>query len=250
MFVGPYGGGKSALAQMLAADFADVAGRELDATSSVCAWEDEGWRVRRNLERFAATREANDPRQGIDHRTVDLLQRVRRITRIPGEVRSIDWYLERAELQVRRYNTRFFVFDPWNEGDHLKDRNDTETEYISKMLRELREFSAVHKLVMCVVTHVAAKSYTDEGEIKSFRVANAHGSSHFGKKCDRGLCVARTRKLAGRADRMIVRFDKCKDEEFMGAIGDIVLQFDRDRMDIAYDPMAMAELRNLPGWGR
>ena len=250
VFVGPYAGGKSALAQMLAADFADVAGRQLGATASVCAWEDADWRVRRNLERFAATREELNPTRGPEHRIVDLLSRVRLITRRPGELRSIDWYLDRAELQVKRYNTRFFVFDPWNEADHIKDRNDTETEYINKMLRDLREFTAIHKVIVCVVTHVSGKSFTDEGKLKPFRVANAHGSSHFGKKCDRGFCVARTRALAAGQDRMIIRFDKAKDEESMGDIGDIAVAFDRERMDLTYDSSATMELRNSEGWGR
>jgi hypothetical protein len=248
VLVGPYAGGKSALAQMLAADFADVAGRDLGATASICAWEDADWRVRRNLERFAETREELYPTKGPEHRIVDLLHRVRHITRRPGELRSIEWYLERAELQVKRYNTRFFVFDPWNEADHIKERNDSETEYVNKMLRDLREFTAVHKVIMAVVTHVSGKSFTDEGKLKPFRVANAHGSSHFGKKCDRGFCVARTRALAGGQDRMIIRFDKAKDEESMGEIGDIAVAFDRERMDLTYDSAATIELRGSDGW--
>jgi hypothetical protein len=192
---GPYAGGKSALAQMLACDFADIAGRELDATASICAWEDVGWRVRRNIERFAATREALDPRKGEEWRTKDLLRRVSRITRRPGEMRSIDWYLERCELLIRRENCRHFTFDPWNEHDEIRERNDTETQYINKMLRDMREFTAVHDVIMNVVTHISAKSYDEEGGIRPFRVAQAHGSSHFGKKADRGLCVARTKGL-------------------------------------------------------
>ena len=64
VFAGPYAGGKSALAQMLACDFADVAGRERGATASICAWEDQGWRVRRNIERFAASRRGFDADEG------------------------------------------------------------------------------------------------------------------------------------------------------------------------------------------
>jgi hypothetical protein len=131
----------------------------------------------------------------------------------------------------------------------VKDYKDTETEYINKILRELREFTAVHKVIMCVVTHVSSKSFTDEGKVKPFRVANAHGSSHFGKKCDRGFCVARTRALAAGENRMIIRFDKAKDEESMGDIGDIAVAFDRDRIDLAYDSSATMELRNMEGWG-
>ena len=51
-------------AQMLACDWADQAGRLMDSTASICAWEDAGWRVKRNIERFAVSRENDDPRHG------------------------------------------------------------------------------------------------------------------------------------------------------------------------------------------
>ena len=70
-------------------------------------------RVRRNIERFAGTREDMRPMKGQAWRTNDLLARVFRITCDAGSMRSIDWYLQRFELLVRRENCRFFVFDPW-----------------------------------------------------------------------------------------------------------------------------------------
>jgi hypothetical protein len=245
VFAGPYAGGKSALAQMFACDYADVAGRPLQAAASICAWEDAGWRVRRNIERFATSREAWMPMKGAAHRTNDLLQRVFRITCQPGGIRSIDWYLERCEVLVHRENCRFFVFDPWNQHDEMRDKHDTETQYVNKMLRQLCEFVAVHKVIMIVVTHISAKSYDDEGGIRPFRIAQAHGSSHFGKMCDRGVCVARTRTLSGSkgADRMIVRFDKAKDEESMGRLDNIALKFDREAMDIELDEKCTEQIR-------
>jgi hypothetical protein len=247
VFAGPYAGGKSALAQMLACDFADVAGRQIGATASICAWEDAAWRVKRNIERFAETREDLIPLKGPSWRKTDLLKRTFRITCRPGGQRSIDWYLERAEQLYHRENCRFFVFDPWNQHDEERDRGDTETQYVNKMLREMNEFTASHKCIMIVVTHISAKSYDDEGNIRPFRIAQAHGSSHFGKMADRGICVARTRALPSAAgeDRMIVRFDKAKDEETMGKIDTIAVKYDRDRMDIDVDDDATTELREL-----
>jgi hypothetical protein len=245
VFAGPYAGGKSALAQMLACDFADVAGRARGATSSICAWEDQGWRVRRNIERFAASREDVTPMKGSAHRTADLLNRVWRLTCRVGGIRSIDWYLERCEMLVRRENCRLFVFDPWNQHDEMRDRHDTETQYVNKMLRDMTAFVAAHTVIMIIVTHISAKSYDDEGGIRPFRIAQAHGSSHFGKMADRGICIARTRSLSasGGGDRMIIRFDKAKDEESMGKLGNLALIFDRDRMDIAFDDECTEQIR-------
>ena len=96
------------------------------------------------------------------------------------------------------------------------------------MLRELCAFAHSNKVIMIVVTHISAKSYDEEGGIRPFRIAQAHGSSHFGKMCDRGICVfaracleATSRLPEGERDRMIIRFDKAKDEESMGKIDTI-----------------------------
>jgi hypothetical protein len=251
-FCGPYAGGKSALAQMLACDFADVAGRQRSMTASICAWEDAGWRVRRNIERFAASREELIPMKGPSWRMADLLGRVHRITCRPGGARTIEWYLERCEVAIKRDNCGFFVFDPWNQHDEERSVRDTETQYVNKMLRAMTEFVQVHKIIMIVVTHISARSYDEEGGIRPFRIAQAHGSSHFGKMCDRGICVARTRMLGatsrlpeGERDRMIIRFDKAKDEESMGKIDTIAVRYDRNAMTIAPDEAATEEIRDL-----
>jgi hypothetical protein len=254
VFAGPYAGGKSALAQMFACDWADVVGRQIGATASICAWEDAGWRVRRNIERFAVSREDMRPLKGSAMRAKDLLDRVWRITCAPGigEGRTIEWYLRRCELLLRRQNCRFFVFDPWNQHDETRTQYQTETQYVNVMLRELCAFAHSNKVIMIVVTHISAKSYDEEGGIRPFRIAQAHGSSHFGKMCDRGICVARTRMLQttarlleGERDRMIIRFDKAKDEESMGKIDTIAVRYDRNAMEIKPDDAATEEIRDL-----
>ena len=42
---------------------------------------------------------------------------------------------------------------------------------------------------------------------------------------------------------MIIRFDKAKDEELMGKLGNLALVFDRDRMDIAFDEECTEQIR-------
>jgi hypothetical protein len=271
--VGPYGSGKSALGQMLACDFADKAGRELDASASICAWEDADWRVKRNIERFAQTREMEDGGQDVAGRVNFLLNKVRHIWLPAQETRSIDWYLSRCELQIKRYNTRFFEFDPWNQFDHVRDGKDTETEYTNKILREIDSFASTYNVIMTLISHVSGKSFNDDGKIKPFRIAQTQGSSHFGKMAMRGICVMRTRQFQSglqfqnpvpehgesraqyeerrrqaveRAnDRMVIRFDKAKDEETMGEVGALACKFDRDGMSLIHDPIASTEASKL-----
>jgi hypothetical protein len=113
------------------------------------------------------------------------------------------------------------------------------------MLRQMTEFVRVHKVIMIVVTHISAKSYDDEGQIRPFRIAQAHGSSHFGKMCDRGICVARSRlfQSADGEDRMMLRFDKAKDEETMGRLDNMVLKYESDTMNIEHDAECTEEMR-------
>jgi hypothetical protein len=246
---GPYGGGKSLLTQILACDWADVSGRQKGATAAICAFEDANWRTKRNIERFAETREDLRPMKGPGARKDDLLRRVLNITCRHWEVpRTIEWYLEACAFLLKRHNTRFFVFDPWNQHDEERQIGDTETQYVNKMLREITKFAQANNVIQVVVTHISQRSYDDEGGTKPFRIAQAHGSSHFGKMCDRGICVARTRKLSATedepdADRMIVRFDKAKDEESMGKLGNVALKFDPQTMDIDIDVMATDEIQ-------
>jgi hypothetical protein len=63
--------------------------------------------------------------------------------------------------------------------------------------------------------------------------------------CDRGICVTRTRSLeaSNGKDRMIVRFDKCKDEESMGRQDNMAFIYDRERMDITFDAQCTDEIR-------
>ena len=81
-----------------------------------------------------------------------------------------------------------------------------------------------------------------EGGIRPFRIAQAHGSSHFGKMADRGHLRVQDAQAGDHGalpeeerDRMGVRFDKAKDEESMGKLDTIAVKYDRNAMNITMD---------------
>src|SRR6185437_3815140 len=54
---------------------------------------------------------------------------------------SIDSIIELAKIQVYRTGAQGIVIDPWNELEHARPANLSETEYVSVVLRKLRSFA-------------------------------------------------------------------------------------------------------------
>lgn len=66
---------------------------------------------------------------------------------------TIDWILEKARLAVYRNGVRGLVIDPYNELDHSRNRDLTETEYVSQLLSKLKRFAQHHDAHVWFVAH-------------------------------------------------------------------------------------------------
>ncbi len=208
---GPYGSGKSLFAQILAQDFA----RHHSAGVSLTCWEDQADEIRSGLIRYrdTAMREDGDKFREL---YLDLF----RVTTVPaGQDRKISEHLDRMRYQAKRFGTKFFVLDPWNEFDHEKASKQSETEYVREVMKAIRRLADELQIITLITTHIAAEFIGHDGSIKPFRVAHAFGSSQFANKMDRGFCVARTDKW-GPQTHMLVRQDKVKLEDRWGGSGD------------------------------
>lgn len=231
---GPYGSGKSLLAQILAIEFARHEGQALGSGTMLCSWEDLALNVKRGVTRYAASH---------GEKPAKLLDNVHFVRRDPSEDRLIAWYMDLVRYHRQRYGTRFFVLDPWNEVDHVKDVRQAETDYVKDMMKAFRRLVDKLQIILCIVTHVPAKSIKGNGEIEPFRLAHAFGSVQFANKADRGLCVVRTQSLG--SDHMIIRQDKAKDEEVMGIKATVACRYDRDTHSLDYDPVATAAVQDV-----
>lgn len=56
---------------------------------------------------------------------------------VENSIMNIDEVLERAQDAVYRYGIRGLVIDPYNEMEHQRKSNQTETEYVSKLLSKV-----------------------------------------------------------------------------------------------------------------
>lgn len=104
---------------------------------------------------------------------------------------SLEYILNTAKQLVYRKGIRGLVIDPWNELEHMRPPELSETEYISRALKRIRQFGRHHNVHIWIVAH-PAKLYRDKD--KSYPVPTLYdisGSAHWRNKADNGIVVFR-----------------------------------------------------------
>ncbi|GAV65613.1 AAA_25 domain-containing protein/Toprim_4 domain-containing protein [Cephalotus follicularis] len=137
---------------------------------------------------------------------------------------SIKWVLDLAKAAVLRHGVRGLVIDPYNELDHQRPSNQTETEYVSQMMTLVKRFAQHHSCHVWFVAHPRQLHQWVGGPPNLYDIS---GSAHFINKCDNGIIIHRNRDPdAGPIDRVQVCVRKVRNK-VIGTIGDAFLSYDR-----------------------
>lgn len=137
---------------------------------------------------------------------------------------SIMWVLNLAKAAVFRHGVRGLVIDPYNELDHQRPPNQTETEYVSQMLTKVKRFAQHHACHVWFVAHPRQLHNWIGGPPNLYDIS---GSAHFINKCDNGIVVHRNRNPeAGPLDQVQICVRKVRNK-VVGSIGDAILQYNR-----------------------
>ncbi|KAL8214082.1 hypothetical protein R6Q57_003531 [Mikania cordata] len=135
---------------------------------------------------------------------------------------SISWVLGLAKAAVLRHGVNGLVIDPYNELDHQRPPNQTETEYVSQMLTSIKRFAQHHS---CHVWFVAHPKQLQQWTGKPPNLYDISGSAHFINKCDNGIVIHRNRDPeAGALDLVQICVRKVRNK-VSGTIGDAFLQY-------------------------
>jgi twinkle protein len=102
---------------------------------------------------------------------------------------DLDYIIELAKVAVLRDGVRLLVLDPWNEIEHKRSSDETETEYTSRAIRSLKRFALNYECAVWLVAH-PRKPHSD-GHPKPPSLYDLAGSAHFANKADYGLIVHR-----------------------------------------------------------
>ncbi|WP_175492668.1 toprim domain-containing protein [Methylocapsa palsarum] len=64
----------------------------------------------------------------------------------PEQKPTLEWFLDMAEVAVVRHGARIIQVDPWNRLEGARERNESETDYIGRCLRNNPRLRARHEL--------------------------------------------------------------------------------------------------------
>ena len=103
---------------------------------------------------------------------------------------TMDWLIELARAAVLRDGVTDFLIDPWNEVDHVRTPNMTETEYIGRALQRLKAFGLRHGVNVWIIAHPAKPLPLKQGEKRAAPGPyDISGTAHWFNKTDVGLTV-------------------------------------------------------------
>ena len=101
---------------------------------------------------------------------------------------DLEWFLSRCRIAVLQHGARVIFLDPWNELEHKRRRDETETEYTNRALREFRRFAERYNVALWVAAHPTKPEKGFTGVPKLYQIA---GSAAWANKPHYGLTYHR-----------------------------------------------------------
>lgn len=130
---------------------------------------------------------------------------------------SIEAIIESAIVAVLRHGIRVLVLDPWNEIEHKRGRDESETEYVGRAIRLLKRFARDYDCAVWVVAHPRKPS--SDGAPKRPSLLDLAGSANFANKADYGIIVHRPDLATAQVEATVVK----KRMGLPGAMGQVML---------------------------
>lgn len=103
---------------------------------------------------------------------------------------SLNELLDLCDAAHARFNTDLCVIDPWNEVEHKRNRDESETDYTGRGIRLMKRFCHRTRVPMWVVAH-PKKPSTDGHPKHPPSLYDISGSANWYNKADYGLVVHR-----------------------------------------------------------
>lgn len=183
--------------------------------------EDPAYRLKRDMRTFRMPRYAGPEQQ---REAIDWIDNHFRISRPPEDVDlTLDVVVKEMESAALHHDCQAFILDPWNEVSHAFRRGETETLYIDRVLRELKQKARRYNLVLIIAAHP-----TKLPDDKKANLWSISGSAAWRNKADHGIILVRANEHSREVELIV---EKCKDHATMGVPGRLWLEFNSAQCD-------------------
>lgn len=152
---------------------------------------------------------------------------------------TIESLLKGLLASKEQFDTDAFLLDPWNELEHNRPNNMSETEYIGQTLSRLRNFGRRNKVLMNVVAHPTKLPKGEDGNYPVPTPYDISGSSNWRNKAD--VCIALWRDYVLNDDIVQLHIQKVRNKN-LGKLGNVNLYWCRgdglffdDPADVKYE---------------
>lgn len=110
---------------------------------------------------------------------------------------TVDGVIRLAKACITRYGIQGLVIDPWNELEHTRPSQQSETEFIGDSLRKLRRFARLHKIHLWVMVHPTKLKKEVDGKYPVPTPYDLAGSANWYNKADMILSLWRDKAVDG-----------------------------------------------------
>jgi len=142
--------------------------------------------------------------------------------RAEDDAPTIDWLLGMARIAVIRHGVNGLIIDPYNEIEHSRPNNMTETEYVSQILGRVKRFAVNHGVHIWFVAH-PQKLKAENGKMPVPNLYDISGSANWANKADIGLTIYRPDSQGSEVDIHICKVR----HKWVGRPGKVTLEYDR-----------------------
>lgn len=131
----------------------------------------------------------------LDYADAKLAANLNIISQMVGEddELSLEDVLELARISVTRDGCKVLVLDPWNEIEHKRRRDESETEYANRAIRAIKHFMRQHNVAVWIVAH-PAKPDGGTSKLGVPGLYSISGSAAWANKADYGVIYTRPDK--------------------------------------------------------
>jgi twinkle protein len=131
----------------------------------------------------------------IEHADAKIASGLNIIAQMVGEddEMSLEDVLELARVSVMRDGCKVLVLDPWNEIEHKRRKDESETEYANRAIRAIKHFMRAYNVAVWIVAH-PAKPDGGNARLNTPGLYSISGSAAWANKADYGVVYTRPDK--------------------------------------------------------